>query len=96
MKIGTAIRKLRRDRDLRQNDLANSIGITQSYLSGIEKGKKTPSVDVLSSISDYFKMPLAVIYWEALSEDDIHPSKLESFRILKPSVDGLINQMFKQ
>jgi len=95
MEIGSAIRKIRRDRELRQNDLAVSVGITQAYLSGIEKGNKNPSTEVLNKIANYFKIPLAIIYWDSMSEEDVHPSKLEAFRVLKPSIDGLIKEMFK-
>ena len=95
MEIGNAIRKIRRDKDLKQMELAESVGITQSYLSGIEKGNKNPSSIVLDRIANYFKIPLAVIYWNSLEEKDIDPLKVDAFRVLKPSVDGLINEMFK-
>ena len=45
------IRALREDRDLKQQELADLIGINRTYLSAIETGSLLPSVDVLLKIS---------------------------------------------
>ncbi len=48
--IGSKIRKLREARQITQSMLAQKAGIAQSTLSYIEKGKKMPQFDTLSSI----------------------------------------------
>ena len=41
MNIGNQIRRLRKQKGITQKDLADSIGVTQPYLSQIESGKGT-------------------------------------------------------
>lgn len=59
--IHDALRMIRVFHDIPQNKLAERLGITPSYLSEIEKGKKQPKLDLLQSYSDTFKMPLSSI-----------------------------------
>lgn len=52
--LGKALRKLRIDRSETLGDMAEKLGITSSYLSAIEKGKR-PSPDGLTDkISDLY------------------------------------------
>lgn len=46
------IRPLRKRKSLKQKELACRIGVTNSYLCQIEKGIRTPSLDVLLRLSD--------------------------------------------
>lgn len=41
--IGEALRLIRVYHDLKQSDLADRLGISQSHLSEIERSKKAPS-----------------------------------------------------
>ena len=50
--IGERIRKLRTDLDLSGKRLADMVGVTQSYISAIERGEREPSVDVLKSLAN--------------------------------------------
>ncbi|MES5892932.1 helix-turn-helix domain-containing protein [Bacillus cereus group sp. RP43] len=45
------ITKLRKEQDITQEDLALKVGITRAYLSNIENGKHTPSLDVAFKIA---------------------------------------------
>ena len=49
--LGQKIRELREKRCLDQVTLAAKIGVTQSYISAIEIGKSTPSLQVLQKIA---------------------------------------------
>jgi transcriptional regulator with XRE-family HTH domain len=49
--LGRTIRVLRADRSVDRKDLAESVGISYSYLAGIENGKKRPSSSVLLRIA---------------------------------------------
>lgn len=46
------IRTLRRAQGLTQTQLAKLVGVAQPYINEIERGKKTPSVDVLERLCD--------------------------------------------
>ena len=96
MNIGTAIRNIRKERtpQLNQSEFAKRIGITQTYLSQIETGAKTPSISVLETISKEFEIPLPIIFWLGINEEDIAEHKREHFRFLKPTVDAMINVFF--
>lgn len=93
MNIGQSVKKLRKERDLRQGQLAESIGITQTYLSQIESGKKTANTSVLVKISEYFEIPLPIIFWFAIEEKDVAKSKQAAFRTLKPTIDQMITSI---
>ena len=96
MNIGQAIRNIRKERtpQLNQAEFASYIGITQTYLSQIETGSKTPNISVLESISKKFEIPLPIIFWFSLEEIDIAEHKKEYFRFLKPTVDSMIDEFF--
>lgn len=59
--IGEALRLIRVFHDLKQVDAACSLGVSKSYLSEIESGKKEPSLDLLKKYSDSFSIPLSSI-----------------------------------
>jgi transcriptional regulator with XRE-family HTH domain len=56
-----ALRLLRTYHQLTQVDLAKRLGISNSYLSELESGDKTPPLDLLDKYSDIFKMPASSI-----------------------------------
>ena len=57
-----ALRLLRTYHQISQIDLAKRLGISNSYLSELEKGNgKEPSLDLLSKYAEIFKMPVASI-----------------------------------
>ena len=62
-KIGQRIQKIRKDRKLTQNELAEKCGCSSNHLSAIETGTNKPSVELMIRISavlnesvDYFLM----------------------------------------
>mgnify|MGYP003583281728 CR=1 FL=1 len=56
-----ALRLLRTYHQLKQIDLAKQLEISNSYLSELEKGEKTPSFDILEKYAKTFKMPVSSI-----------------------------------
>ena len=95
MNIGIAIRKIRKEKTpkLNQTEFAKLIGITQTYLSQIETGAKTPSIDVVQNICSKLEIPMAIFFWLGVEESDIRETKRESFRIIKPTIDAMINSI---
>ena len=72
------IRHYRSQAGLSQQELAKKLEISNSYLSEIEKGVKTPTIDLLQKYSALFKMPLSTImlFSESLDEDRKPGAKL--------------------
>lgn len=52
--IGSQIRAARVSSGTSQNDLADFIGVSQSYLANVEAGRKWPSTSTMVSIVNYF------------------------------------------
>ncbi len=51
-RIGLNLQRLRRERDLSQEELAHLANIHQTYLSGVEQAKRNPSAVVLQRIAE--------------------------------------------
>ena len=45
--LSEALRLIRVFHDVKQNELAERFGVSKSYLSEIESGKKLPSIDFI-------------------------------------------------
>ena len=50
-RVGLNVQELRRARGLSQEELAHRSQVHQTYLSGVERGKRNPSVLVLARIA---------------------------------------------
>lgn len=59
--LNRALRLLRTYHQLSQQELAVKLGISNTYLSEIEKGSKSASVDLLEKYSQVFRMPTSSI-----------------------------------
>ncbi len=95
MNIGNAIKQRRKELGIKQNQLAEASNISQTYLSQIEANSKEASQKVISDICKELDIPIAILIWKSIEESDIHKTKLDAFKMLKPSVDGLINSFIK-
>lgn len=94
MKVGNAIKKLRKKSGMTQVYFADKIGITQTYLSNLEKGHRHPSIDILNKIANVLETPLPVLFWFTLTEEDVKENKRDIFKLLKPPIDSLVDALF--
>ncbi len=76
--LNRALRLLRTYHQLTQVELAKRLGISNSYLSEIESGDKSPPIELLGKYSDIFKMPTSSILLlsESLDGEGARASKL--------------------
>jgi transcriptional regulator with XRE-family HTH domain len=51
-RVGLNLQKLRRERGLSQEELADRANIHQTYLSCVERGNRNPTVTVLQRIAE--------------------------------------------
>ncbi|MGE7614752.1 helix-turn-helix domain-containing protein [Paenibacillus sp. NPDC101420] len=56
--IGAAIKLKRRDKKMRQNELAEKTSLSRNYISDIETGRYMPSVETLAKIATCLGMDL--------------------------------------
>lgn len=57
-KLGKEIARIRKERDLSQDDLAVNCNMDRSYLAEIEEGKANPSLKVLCKITEGLNITL--------------------------------------
>lgn len=65
--LGEALRLIRVYHDLKQKQVAELLDVSTSYLSEIEKGRKTPTLDIVQRYSDKFGIPVSSIMFFAES-----------------------------
>lgn len=73
-----ALRLVRVFHDLNQTTLADRLGISNSYLSEIESGKKSPTLELLQKYAETFNMPLSSLLFFAENLDN--PSRSDKVR----------------
>lgn len=56
------IKKLRKDARLRQEDLANELGVTRQTIIAIENDKYDPTLELAIKISNFFKKTVNEIF----------------------------------
>ena len=63
--INEALRLIRVFHDMKQVQLAERIGVSNSHISEIEKGVKTPSLELINAYAKEFGMPVSSIMFFA-------------------------------
>ena len=83
MNIGQTIGKLRKEKELNQIDFAKKIGISQTSLSQIESGKKSPSKTTLKSICKALELSELHLYLLSFDESDVPEHKRDLYKQLE-------------
>jgi transcriptional regulator with XRE-family HTH domain len=79
--VSEALRLIRVFHDLRQNELAERLGISKSYLSEVERGKKSPSIEVIQKYASEFQIPVSSILFFSEQLDKPIRKPLEADRV---------------
>ena len=56
------LEELRKQRGIRQEDLAQALGVSRQTVISLEKGKYNPSLALAFRLARYFAMPIEVIF----------------------------------
>ncbi len=64
-RVGLNTRKNREDRGWSQEELAFECGLHRTYISGVERGVRNPTVLVLQKIAKALKVPTAALLDES-------------------------------
>jgi putative transcriptional regulator len=56
------IKELRKEKGLRQEDLANKLGVTRQTINAIENNKYDPTLELALKISIFFGLPVNDIF----------------------------------
>jgi len=85
--VGTQVKNLREDMSLSQGEVAADTGLSQSYISRIEKGEAMPSRDVLDRISKPLNTSLATLVDGTSSESVLEEPTFTQSHAYCPNVD---------
>jgi XRE family transcriptional regulator, regulator of sulfur utilization len=91
MNLGRTIQNLRHKKKIKQTELCQHCGISVSFLSQIENNKKEPSISTLKNISDFFNIPLPVLFFTSITSEDISSEKRNDYKIIEPFLQNFIN-----
>lgn len=69
------LREVRRERNIKQDELAQAVGVRQSMISGIETGRVNASLPVAQKIARHLGVPLDALVGE---EQSVQPAGAES------------------
>ena len=67
--VSEVLRLLRVYNDLKAADLAEKLNLSASYISELESGKKTPSLEIINKYSNFFEVPSSSIFLMSESLD---------------------------
>lgn len=93
MNLGVAIRSVRRQLGITQQELAEKSRISQTSLSQIENSVKRPSNKTINSICSVLDVPEAVLYILAMQDSDVPTNKKNVYDMLFPSIKSLALQI---
>lgn len=80
MDLGTKIKELRKSRHLKQDDLAEVLGITRGQISNLEHNRRGLSLEQLNKLCNYFKVDMEYFGVSPTAEETI--SLLERAKLL--------------
>jgi len=67
-RVGINVRKFRKERGLSQEALAFECGLHRTYISGVERGIRNPTIVVLEAIATALKVPTSRLLEEDTGE----------------------------
>ena len=90
-KLGPSIKALRKLAGISQGECAEMIGVSQTYLSLIERGVRQPSLYLIEQISKAIGLPVYYIFFTALDVDsEVSEDRRATYMLAKPAISGLI------
>ncbi len=91
MDIGKAIKTLRARHKIPQQILAKKVGVTQGYLSLIEKGLREPGFELIKKIADTLMIPQQLIFLLACDRE----SKFKRYEKPLKNITLLVDDILK-
>ena len=79
--MGARIANRRKQLDIKQNALAEQIGISNNYLSGIERGKENPSLEVIVRLCNALQVTPDYLLLGSMHSNNIPQNISEGLRL---------------
>ncbi|SHG45785.1 Helix-turn-helix domain-containing protein [Flavobacterium segetis] len=90
MDIGTAIKILRKEKQLGQKQLAEMCGISVNALSQIEINATFPQKNTIKKICESLQIPVSYLLFFSISDDDIPDDKKVVFKSLNSAIKSIL------
>jgi transcriptional regulator with XRE-family HTH domain len=71
MNLGKSIKLCRTNRGLSQEDLAGRVGLSVSYISLIEQGKRDPPISTVGEIAEALGVPMSLLTFLGAERGDL-------------------------
>jgi transcriptional regulator with XRE-family HTH domain len=81
--IGQRIRGLRRRRGMTQEDMADRSGLHWTYIGGLERGERNPTLTTLKRISDGLSVTLVDLLSKDVTGAPLTPREKKEGRLLR-------------
>lgn len=91
MNIARSIRLTRLARGVSQQDLASATGISQSYLSLLESGRKEPSLAMIRTLAEGLDISEDLIFLSAIEYSELHEDSADVLSLLAEQLLTLIS-----
>lgn len=107
-KFQIELKRLRKEHNLTQEQLAEKLGLTRSRIGNYEQGNREPSFEILELLADFFNVSMGTFLDEGVSECDLYVKcyEQESYKIVqqflklderdKGYVSGIIHELLKE
>lgn len=93
MKLGTAIRQIRKERGLSQGELCEKACISETSLSLIEMNKNRPHVNTLKRIGEALNVNYIIFYFIGIEVEDVAEDKHEVFKKMYPHALEILKEL---
>ncbi len=95
LEMGKRISERRKNLGVKQNTFAKEIGISPNYLSGIERGKETPSLEVFVAICNALKVTPDYLLMGSMYSNNVPRNIIDGLRICSKEDIEVIEAMVK-
>lgn len=95
MNIGTAIKTLRKQKQLGQKDLAEMCGVSVNALSLIETNATFPQKSTIEKISRALGIPVSYLLLFSITDEDVPEDKKAVFELLNTAIKSVLVDTIK-
>lgn len=86
------LKKLRKEKDVKQKDVANVLNISASAYGFYEQGKRTPTSDMFSKLADYFDVSVDYLLGKTDNPKTIKNKEEPKEKDIEKIIDELMSQ----
>jgi len=94
MNLGQSLKYFRKRQGLNQKEVSSIAKVGIPHLSLIEKNRRDPSLQLLRKLAGIYNIPLPIIFFSSLEEEDLPYTKYH-YKLIKSLIEVLITECFE-